>query len=158
PREILQGPELCITTQAASMPPAKVPPADKGMPINLATALRLSDARPLMIAAAQAKVQIAAAQLEKAQVLWMPNVNVAVGAIMHAGGTQQVNGGLVTQGTNFLYAGGSLELRFAMTDAIFAPLAAQQELHARKADVQTARNDAVLAMAEAYFNVQQARG
>src|SRR5208282_4107983 len=47
---------------------------------------------------------------------------------------------------------------FAMTDALFAPLAARQVLRARQIDVQTARNDALLVTAEAYFNVQQARG
>src|SRR5581483_943573 len=47
---------------------------------------------------------------------------------------------------------------FAMTDALFAPLAARQVLRARQIDVQTARNDALLTTAEAYFNVQQARG
>ncbi len=40
----------------------------------------------------------------------------------------------------------------------FGPLAARQILRARVIDVQTARNDAVLLTANAYFNVQQARG
>jgi outer membrane protein TolC len=51
-----------------------------------------------------------------------------------------------------------LTARLATTDALFAPLAARQVLLARVIDVQTARNDALLALAEAYFNVQQARG
>ena len=45
-----------------------------------------------------------------------------------------------------------------MTDAIFRPLAARQELVATQFDVQTARNDALLAVAVAYFDVQYARG
>jgi len=36
--------------------PAPLEPTDLGFPINLATALRLSDARPLIVAAAQASV------------------------------------------------------------------------------------------------------
>jgi outer membrane protein TolC len=47
---------------------------------------------------------------------------------------------------------------FAVTDAIFSPLAARQVLRAREATLQTARNDTLLAVAEAYFNVQEARG
>src|SRR5205085_8048982 len=45
-----------------------------------------------------------------------------------------------------------------VTDALFAPLAERQVLQARWADLQTARNDSLLSVAEAYFNVQQARG
>jgi outer membrane protein TolC len=47
---------------------------------------------------------------------------------------------------------------FAITDAIFAPLAQRRVVQAREAGLQTARNDSLLAVAEAYFNVQQARG
>ena len=45
--------------------PAPLEPADVGFPINLATALRLSDARPLIVAAAQASVWVAEAQLTR---------------------------------------------------------------------------------------------
>ncbi len=47
---------------------------------------------------------------------------------------------------------------FAFSDAVYAPLAARQELRARNAAQQSAVNDSVLAVAEAYFAVQQARG
>src|SRR5262249_478368 len=47
---------------------------------------------------------------------------------------------------------------FAVVDALFTPLVARQEVLAREAGLQTARNDSLLAVAEAYFNVQQARG
>ena len=47
-------------------------PTDLRFPINLATALRLSDARPLIVAAAQAGVWVAEAQLTRAKVLWVP--------------------------------------------------------------------------------------
>ena len=70
----------------------------------------------------------------------------------------RLNGNLTTNETNFLYAGGSLLLRVATTDAIFEPLAAKQELRARHIGLQTARNEALLATADAYFTVQQARG
>ena len=43
-------------------------------------------------------------------------------------------------------------------DAIFAPLAARQQLRARQADRQAASNDTLVAVSDAYFNVQQARG
>ena len=46
------------------------------IPINLATALRLSDARPLVVAAAQARVWVAEAELTPAKVFWVPDLNI----------------------------------------------------------------------------------
>src|SRR5438309_455529 len=54
---------------------APLEPTDVGFPIDLATALRLSDARPLVVAAAQAGVWVAEADLNKAKVLWIPTLN-----------------------------------------------------------------------------------
>jgi outer membrane protein TolC len=140
------------------VPPTSQSQIDRQLPINLATALRLSDARPLMVAVAQTRVQLAAAQLEKAKALWLPNLNVGSAYMIHGDGNQTTSGVLTTPGTGFLYAGASLEVRFAATDAIFEPLSARQELRARKAEVQAAKNSALMSTAEAYFNVQQARG
>ncbi len=128
------------------------------LPINLATALQLSDARPLVVAAAQARIRIADAQLEKARVLWLPNINLGGDYLIHTGGEQNLNGDLIINDSNFFYAGGSLGLRVATTDAIFEPLAARQVLRARRVGLQTARNEALQATADAYFTVHQARG
>ena len=45
-----------------------------------------------------------------------------------------------------------------MTNAIFEPLAARQVLKSRRWDIQTAKNDALVATAKAYFDVHQYRG
>jgi outer membrane protein TolC len=47
---------------------------------------------------------------------------------------------------------------FSPSEAILAPLAARQVVAAREADRRAAENDTTLAVAEAYFNVQRARG
>ncbi len=111
-----------------------------------------------MVAVAQARVQLAAAQAEHANVLWLPSAVGGADYIRHAGGAQSVTGDLVNQNTNFFIAGGSAELRMSTTDAIFEPLAAKRVLEARQIDTQTARNEALRATAEAYFDVQMARG
>ena len=45
-----------------------------------------------------------------------------------------------------------------LTDAFFLPLVAQRVLVSRQADIQAAKNDALLMTANAYFNVHQHRG
>lgn len=155
---LLEGPTLSNTPAPNGLAPGQLAPTDRPLPINLATALRLSDARPLVIAAAQARVQISAAQLEKARVLWLPNLVAGANYYRHDGGLQNTDGSLTSADTNLFIAGGSLELRVSATDAIFEPLAVRQELRARQVDVQAAKNEALLHTAEAYFTVQEARG
>ena len=132
---------------------------DRRFPINLAAALRLADARPLIVAAAQASVWIAEAELTRTKVLWIPTLNLGADYIRHDGGGPDFNKGILTSpSTNFLYAGGGLTGNLPTADAIFDPLLARQVLNAAHWDVQTAKNDALFQTTEAYFQVHQYRG
>ena len=138
-------------------------PTDFRFPINLATALRLSDARPLIVAAAQASVWEAEAELTRAKVLWLPTLNIGFDYIRHDGGGPDFNKGILTAvSTNFFYAGagltGPLFGTIYTTDAVYQPLVARQVLNSRHFDVQTSKNDALFRTAEAYFLVHQYRG
>jgi outer membrane protein TolC len=144
--------------------PAPLDPTVSGFPINLATALRLSDARPLLVAAAQASVWVAEAQLTRAKVLWVPRLVLGGDYIRHDGGGPDFNKGVMTApSVNFFYAGGGLNVGsltafMNLTDAYYEPLVARQVLNSRQWEIQTAKNDALLWTAEAYFRVHQARG
>jgi len=146
--------------------PAPLEPTDLRFPINLATALRLSDARPLIVAAAQASVWVAEAQLTRAKVLWVPTLMFGVDYIRHDGGGPDFNKGIMTApSVNYFQAGGGLAVSnpglfqlLNLTDAYFEPLVARQVLNSRQADIQAAKNDSLLMTAEAYFSVHQYRG
>ena len=159
------------------LPLPQLEPGDLRFPINLATALRLADARPLLVAAAQASAWSAEAQLQKAKVLWVPSFMVAATYARHDGpidfnqginvppGTgifgQPAPGGFgkpLNQNYNWFLAGVSLYQVVGMTDIIFQPLAARQVLDAKRWDIQTAKNDVVLEVARSYFNVHRFRG
>jgi outer membrane protein TolC len=129
------------------------------LPINLATALRLADARPLVIEAARAAVETEYGLFEQARVLWLPTLYLGIDYQRHDGGEENVLTGQTILGArNSFLAGGGAQATFALTDAIFAPLAERQLLRARNIEVQTAKNDSLLSVAAAYFDVQQARG
>ncbi len=139
--------------------PAPLEPTDLQFPISLAAALRLADARPLIVAAAQASVWMAEADLTQARVLFIPMLNAAADYLRHDGGGPDFNKGIMTApSVNFFYAGLGLWGFLNSTDAIFEPLVARQNLNARHWDVQTSKNDAVLQTADAYFRVHQYRG
>ena len=93
---------------------------DVPLPINLATALRLSDARPLIVAAAQAKIWVAEAQLTQAKVFWIPDIYVGADYTRHDGGGPDFNKGiLTTPSVNFFYGGAGLSGVIPTTDAIY---------------------------------------
>ncbi len=158
------------------LPPLE--PGDLRYPINLATALRLADGRPLIVAAAQASAWMAEAELQKAKVLWLPDFNLGFDYIRHDGnGPDTLRGVNIPAGQNalgqfsptnfgrpqdqninFFYAGGATFIMRNATDMIFEPLAARQRLNSARWDIQTAKNDALLQTARAYFNVHKYRG
>ncbi|MBV9123856.1 MAG: TolC family protein [Planctomycetes bacterium] len=155
PRAVLQFSTTEPPTPVAPPTPA---PGDKPLPINLPAALQLAGARPLDIAVASQRIQIDAAQLERAQVLWLPTIYLGVDYYRHDGQIQDVAGNVFGTSKQNLLLGAGPSAVFAITDALFGPLAARQVVQAREAALQAARNDSLLAVAEAYFNVQQARG
>jgi len=138
-------------------PPA-LTPGDTPLPINLATALKLADVQPLDVAVASQRIESAAAQLRQAQALWLPTVYLGTDYSRHDGQIQDVTGSITGTSKSSLMLGAGPSAVFALSDAIFGPLSARQVLRARESALQTARNDSLLSVAEAYFNVQQARG
>jgi hypothetical protein len=110
-----------------SLKPAPFEGTDVRFPINLATALRLSDARPLIVAAAQASVWVAEAELFRAKLYFIPTLNIGFDYVRHDGGGPDFNKGIMTApSVNFFYGGGGLTGTLSSTDALFQPLVARQ--------------------------------
>jgi outer membrane protein TolC len=169
--QVQEPPAVSAYDEAPALEAAPLEETDRPFPITLATALRLSDARPLVVAAAQASAWVAEAQLQRAQVLWVPTLDIGAVYYRHDGFGPDFNrgvnhpdfgfpggGGPLNQNLNYFYGYGSFYNIVNVTDAVFQPLLARQVLDARRLDIQAARNDALLATANAYFDVHQYRG
>jgi outer membrane protein TolC len=132
------------------------------LPINLPTALRLGDAQATSIAAAAEQIRVAAAVLEQAEVLWLPTVTMGGDYNRHDGRQQDTMGNVFNNNRSSMMFGVGTGIGSAavlnVNDAIFAPLVARQQVRAREFDRQAAANDTVVAVTDAYFTVQQARG
>ncbi len=158
---------------------ASLTPGQLIEPIDLASALKLAGARDLDVAIARERVCIAVAELDQAKSLWLPSLFLGPQWNRHDGQAQVVEGAVRNISKSSLFVGGSAAagpvtagpvlaggpanlsgltsvLRFS--DAIFEPLAARQIVAARKAGVDAANNDALLGLADAYFDLQQAAG
>ncbi len=158
PAKVLQGPALTEGGAPGRLPAAQPDGSEQPLPINLATALRLADARPLLIAAAQARLRESLAVYDQTRVYWLPNTYVGADYYGHIGPAEGVSGNQLTNDRSQFLAGAGAYALVATTEAIFGPLAQRQVVRAREFEVQAARNDALLTVAEAFFNVQQARG
>jgi outer membrane protein TolC len=157
------GPALfAAPSQAEVFTPPPTDPGLRPLPIDLPTALRLANTRAIDIDAAAARLRVASAQLNQANVLWLPAVTFGGDYFRHDGRIQNSDG--VVTNRDFgsaqlgLGSGPGVTAIISFNDAYFAPLAARQVVRARQADLQTANNDSMLATTEAYFNAEQARG
>lgn len=126
--------------------------------INLPTALSLANADPIDIQLAAERVRVASAQLDRASALWLPNVNLGVDYFRHDGQIQDIVGTVFNTSRSSVLLGAGPQAVVSVTDAVYAPLAARQVLRGARADQCATRNDTALAVAVAYFDVQQARG
>ena len=131
----------------------------RGLPINLATAMQLAGVRPLDIEAAIVQVGQSLALQLQARALLIPTLNAGVDYFRHDGVQQNIfTGPNFRRGRQSFFVGGGPSLAVGLTDAIFNPLAARRVVDARRADVQTARNDVLFTVSQAFFDLQSARG
>ena len=153
------GTSTAALATGLTLKPAPLESSDLRFPITLATALRLADARPLVVAAAQAGTWVAEAELTRAKLLFIPTVNIGFDYLRHDGGGPDFNKGIMTApSVNFFYGGVGLWGTLPAADALFQPLVARQVLNAAHWEIQTAKNDAVMRTTDAYFRVHQHRG
>jgi outer membrane protein TolC len=158
PGEKIQMPEKGLGPKeidpiAQALPAPKLEPGEEGLVISLPAALRLANAEAWDIQIAVQQLRIAAADLQGADVLWLPTLVAGVDYQYHSGPTQAADGTQSNISRDNLYAGGSPQAIFGLTDAIFAPLSARQVVRAQDANIQTARNDTLTDLAQAYFDL-----
>jgi outer membrane protein TolC len=133
--------------------------APRGLPINLATAMELAGVRPLDIEAATVQVRQSLALQLQARALLIPTLNAGVDYFRHDGAQQNIFTGVnFRKGRQDFFVGGGPSLFVGLTDAIYNPLVARRVVDARRADVQTARNDVLFTVSQAFFDLQSARG
>ena len=149
-------------------------------PIDLPNALRLAGTRELDIAIARRRMNESIADLQYAWAQWLPSlflgptwyradgqVQTVTGQVENVNRSSLFLGGVAattapgfaaaSPGTGYVPLNGSSAV-FRFSDAIYMPIAAQRVVNANRAGVHAANNDAILAVAEAYFDLQQACG
>lgn len=142
--------------------------------IDLPTALRLAGANNLQIAFAAERVRQAAAQMDQADLLWVPSLNAGLVYNNHAGRLQETEGRVLEISRNSLFvgagavvggtatAGGAsgpvrMVVDLPLVDVLFERLAARQIVRAADADHTATFNDTLLQVAAAYLELLRAQ-
>ncbi|GBD36001.1 hypothetical protein HRbin36_01118 [bacterium HR36] len=149
-------PRVAATQAPALLSPPGTP--HQPLPINLPTALQLAGVNPLDISLPVQRLEASQAPLDHASVFWLTALMLGGDYFRHDGRIQDVAGHLFDTCNQPLMLGVSPGMIFSVADAIYASLVARQVVAARENEIQLARNDALLAAAEACFAIQQARG
>lgn len=142
---------------------------DETQAIDLTTALLLTTGGNPQVAFAQARIDESLAQVERADVLWLPTVRMGANINKHQGTIQDVAGNIITTDRNSYFTGlgsnavgaGSptipgLLAQFHIADAVFQPRIARQTAAARQSGAQAVTNDALLQTALAYVTLLRA--
>lgn len=143
--------------------------AREELPVNLPSALaRISGTHPV-VGHAQWRVQEAYAQLERAELLWLPTIQAGFNYHRHDGNYQAINGSIVDINSNSMQAGlgagaiaagttprPGLVAQFHLADSIFLPRVAQRAAWAREHAALAAENQQMLTAALAYIDLLDA--
>jgi outer membrane protein TolC len=140
-----------------------------GPTIDLITALSLTTGENTQIAFANARIQEAYAQLDRARALKLPSIRAGANYNKHEGRIQDVAGQVIETSRGSFYSGlganavgaGSpivpgLVSQFHLADAIFQPRIAQRTAAARQAGATATINDQLLLAATSYMELLRA--
>lgn len=144
-------------------------------PIDLANALGLGGADNLQVRLARTQLFQAQARHLAAKTLWLPSLRLGIGYSKHDGRLQETEGNVLEINRNSTFVGGGLGLAspplpggaggpprmfvaLSTADAVFAPLAACQEVSAHGAGERVAQNDALGEIAVGYHTLVEAQG
>lgn len=174
------NPPAALTTQPLALAiDTTLIPGRKIEPIDLVTTLRLAGERDVDIAIARQRISQSLAELDRARSLWLPSLFLGPTYYRADGQVQTVTGEVINVNRSSLFLGGtatlpngfpapsagtgypqlnSLSSVLRISDMIFEPLAARRVVAANRAGLQARTNDALLQVAEAYMDLQQASG
>ncbi len=121
------------------------------------------------MAFAQARIHESRAQLDRAEILWLPSLRAGASYNKHEGRIQDVAGTIIETSCGSFYSrlgaaavgAGSpaipgLSAQFHVADDVFQPRIAQQTMYARNAGARAAMNDGLLETSLSYMQLLQA--
>lgn len=132
--------------------------AQETLPINLQTVLEMGGANNLTIKEFQAKQELAEANLSKSKEWWLPNVYAGIRTFQLWGAAMNADGRFFLDvNANNLWSGLGLNANWNFADGIYKTKASKLNVQASYYETQAERNQALLAIIKAYYDLQTAQ-
>jgi outer membrane protein TolC len=163
--------ELLAAPMPSGFPPSqeRITPAENQEYISFSRALALVSGGNPQIAFADERISEAFAQLRGAKVLWLPSIRAGLSYNKHEGTLQETGGAVLDVSRTALDAGLGVQAvgagspaipgvtaNFRLTDAIFQPRIADQQVAARQHAATATTHDLLLFAAVAYLDLLRA--
>ncbi|MBL8792417.1 MAG: TolC family protein [Planctomycetia bacterium] len=123
--------------------------------IDLPTALQLADRQNPQIAVARERIREALAVQDRAEALWLPQLEFGPTWMRHDGQIQRATGEVLTISRSSLFVGGAVNFNWELGELLYAPLVTRQFTAARAAGAAATANDRLLDVAVVYFDLLQ---
>jgi outer membrane protein TolC len=133
------------------------PAAPAVLPLSLETIFRLAEEQNSQVKLAREQVSGACADLDLANLSWLPRVYAGPAYYRHEGGIQDQNGQLIHSSTGALFAGLEINAQFDIRDATFQRVRAERELWQQKGELTRITHTTLLAASSAYMDLLAAR-
>jgi len=127
-------------------------------PIDLPTALRLANANNPTLHVVQARMREAVANLDRARLLWIPQLSFGPTFFYHDGIDQNRRGNVFIVSRGFYTFGAGPGMRVDLSEALYQPLVARQNARAAQARAEATANQIQLDVALAYWNLVELQG
>lgn len=163
PPEVL--PSVSPTPSGAS---ARVSTA-QSLPIELSTALQMAAGQNPQVAFARQRIQEAFAQMQAAEVMWVPSLRAGMNYNKHEGTIQDVAGNIIETSRGSVYTGlgaqavgasspaiPGIVVNVRVADAVFQPRISERVLAATQQASRATTNDTLLDAALAYNDLLEA--
>jgi outer membrane protein TolC len=129
----------------------------KPLPISLDTVYRLAEEQNLQIQLAREKVNGASADLNVAQLAWLPKLYVGPAWYRHEGGIQNEDGTVIHSSTGAIFAGLEVHSELDLRDYAYQRVKAEREVWQQKTELSRITNDMLLDASYTYLDLLMAR-
>jgi outer membrane protein TolC len=140
--------------------------APTSYPVDLGGVLAYAEGKNPQVSLARERIREAYAQVDQADILWLPTLRAGLNYNQHQGAIQNVAGNVFNTNRNAFYGGlgagavgasspsvPGLMANFHLTDAIFQPKIARYQATSKQFAATTARNDVLCDTAIAYLEL-----
>jgi outer membrane protein TolC len=155
PPDTLPPPRPAAAGTSVPAPPPAAPA--KKLPISLDTVFRLAQDQNVRVQLAREQVNGANAQLDVAELGWLPKLYVGPAWYRHEGGIQNEDGTLTHSSTGALFAGMELHGELDLRAYAFEKVKAERDVWQQKGELSRITNETLQQASEAYLDLLRAR-